>query len=342
MKKLLASITAALLLAAPALATFDFYDLTAAHENYTAIMYLREEGIIDGYDDNTYKPEQMVNRAELMKILIEGQGITPDEDTYKECFYDVTTGWFAPYVCYGLEQGWVKGYDDGNFHPSDEVNKVEAAKMLVNIMGMDDELDEDVSIDDLPYDDLPNDGWYLQYLKVLVDHGIPEVTDGNYKPGDSMSRATIAEYLFRVLVVEELAEDADEDEVVVFEDDTRDEFLEEEDLDDLIPSDSVEITHINYKGDEDDESDEYVEITNFGDGMADLEGYTISSENSDETYTFDSVQLTSGESIYVYTNQGDYNYGSSEGVWSNGNDTATLTNADGEVMSTYSYSIPSI
>ena len=84
-----------------------FSDLDATDDNYIAIDYLYEEGVLGGYSDGSFKPENTVNRAELLKILVEGQGVTPDADEYQNCFPDVTTDWYAKYVCYAKEEGWV-------------------------------------------------------------------------------------------------------------------------------------------------------------------------------------------------------------------------------------------
>ncbi len=48
-----------LILAAPALA---FTDAPGSHPNYEAINALQEWGIIDGFDDGTFKPNDGVKR----------------------------------------------------------------------------------------------------------------------------------------------------------------------------------------------------------------------------------------------------------------------------------------
>ena len=104
----------------------------AGHPYQSAIEYLYAKKIVTGYDDGTYKPNATVNRAELLKILVGGNGYpTPDATKYKNCFPDVKADWYAPYVCFAKEKGWVAGYPDGNFRPAQAINKVEAIKMLM-------------------------------------------------------------------------------------------------------------------------------------------------------------------------------------------------------------------
>ncbi len=112
----------------------SLYDVVG-HQFETAVMYLKNNGIIEGYSDGTFKPEQTVNRAEFTKIIIEAKlGANPT--TYATgCFPDVQkTDWFAGYVCYAKQNGIIDGYSDGFFRPSNTINLAEAAKILVNTL----------------------------------------------------------------------------------------------------------------------------------------------------------------------------------------------------------------
>jgi endonuclease YncB( thermonuclease family) len=101
---------------------------------------------------------------------------------------------------------------------------------------------------------------------------------------------------------------------------------------------SVEITSL-------DDSDEWVEFENTGSTDVDVTDWTLSDETT-KTYTFPSTTLAPGETFVVTTNQtpsgaapaADYTDNWDEGyVWNGGGDTATLSDADGTVVDTYSY-----
>jgi hypothetical protein len=179
-----------------ALATDNlFSDLADTHENKEAILYLKNLEIIDGYDNGTFKPEKEINRAEFLKILVEGIGLTPTVAEYSDCFTDVKTDWFAPYVCYSKSVGWVDGYDDGSFKPSQIVNKVEAIKMLLN--SQDIEVPSSISVK--PFDDVAIDAWFAPFIKVAKDMGILEETGNYLSPTEDMKRSSICENLYRTL-----------------------------------------------------------------------------------------------------------------------------------------------
>lgn len=110
----------------------EFTD-SKTHTYREAINYVREKGIVKGYADGTYKPDSPINRAEFTKILVESiLGKTPEESAQK-CFPDVDKGiWFEKYVCYAKEENILKGYPDGTFQPTNNINFAEAAKILIN------------------------------------------------------------------------------------------------------------------------------------------------------------------------------------------------------------------
>jgi len=93
-----------------------------------SITFLYDRGIVQGYPDGTFKPEAKINRAEILKIILEASAKDQIGQS-QNCFPDVKEEWFAKYVCYALNQGIVKGYPDGKFKPAQNVNMVEGLKM---------------------------------------------------------------------------------------------------------------------------------------------------------------------------------------------------------------------
>lgn len=143
----------------------SFSDVTAKTEYRTAIEYLADQGIINGYGDGRFGPEDTLTRAELLKILLEAKDdfVKPATPTEK-CFPDVETfAWYAPYVCYAKEAGMVQGFPDGMFRPSNEVSFVEAAKLTVKIV-------KNTSKDGTGYSN-----WYEGYVRELFNYNaVPE------------------------------------------------------------------------------------------------------------------------------------------------------------------------
>ncbi|MDD5041878.1 MAG: S-layer homology domain-containing protein [Candidatus Peribacteraceae bacterium] len=166
--------------------------------NEEAIQSLYDQGIISGYADGSFKPKSTVNRAELAKILVGASGATPAVDAYHDCFSDVTTEWFAPYVCYAKEQGWVNGYPDGTFRPEQTVSKVEAIKMVVTSQGYTVTTGTEAGA----FQDVDTSAWYAPYVQVALDKGLLEEEGQNaLEPTAGMKRENISENIYRALSI---------------------------------------------------------------------------------------------------------------------------------------------
>jgi hypothetical protein len=186
-----------------------FPDVSAEHHNYLAVEWLFNEGNIEGYPDGTFKPDGAVNRAELMKMTVLMM-VNEFDESNGYCFPDVLDEWFAKYVCYANEMGWVDGYPDGLFKPGDSVNRVEAMKIILNAMisaeQWPDPTDADLAVP-MPVD-LDMDAWYGGYarfalVKELIDRWhMTQNQDGtlNYYPDGDFTRKEVAEMQFRAMV----------------------------------------------------------------------------------------------------------------------------------------------
>lgn len=109
-----------------------FSDIPSDFANYTAINYVKDQGIVSGYPDGTYRPYNAINRAEFTKIII-GSNFT--DQAMKYCvefgFSDTSrTAWYAKYICLAKQHEIIEGYSDGSFHPDTSINFVEAAKII--------------------------------------------------------------------------------------------------------------------------------------------------------------------------------------------------------------------
>ena len=99
------------------------------------------QGIIEGYPDGTLRPNQPINRAEALKILLltaNADRILADlgsPDLPHALFPDVpTNAWFAGYVVKGQALGLIEGYHDGTFRPEQPITRAEAAKIIYLLM----------------------------------------------------------------------------------------------------------------------------------------------------------------------------------------------------------------
>ena len=103
-----------------------------------AVNALVNMDIINGYPDGTFKPEGIVTRAELSKILVTALGLDDMVSNTWNNFTDTVGHWANGYISYASSLGIIIGYPDGSFQPDGQVTYEEAATMMVRSLGYDD------------------------------------------------------------------------------------------------------------------------------------------------------------------------------------------------------------
>jgi hypothetical protein len=189
------------LVAVPALAIPipTFPDVDVNQDNVRAIVVLQQAGFFSGYADSTFHPNQSINRAELLKILVASQS-DAGALSAADCFPDVhAADWFSAYVCTAVRNGWVSGYPDGRFRPDQPVTLVEALKMLNNVR----HYEADGVIVAQGY---PRDQWFTSFIDTALSKDIVSLQTVTGTSGDGydkpLTRTRAAELLYRALLSE--------------------------------------------------------------------------------------------------------------------------------------------
>ena len=97
-------------------------------------------GVVNGYDDGSFKPNGTVTRAEMAKMIYVLRTGNSDASAYnddKTSFTDIGTHWARGYIKYCKSLGIIAGKSNTKFVPNDKVTAQEAAKMLLVTLGYD-------------------------------------------------------------------------------------------------------------------------------------------------------------------------------------------------------------
>src|SRR4051794_17641306 len=100
------------------------------------INYLLDQGVISGYPDRTFKPNNNVTREEAATMI----GIAKGLDGTKKAttFSDVGIDSYASgYIQSAFEAGIITGHSDGNFHPKDPITRGHMAIILQRAFNLD-------------------------------------------------------------------------------------------------------------------------------------------------------------------------------------------------------------
>lgn len=102
----------------------------AGHWAESVITQWQSKGLIQGYEDGTFKPGNTTTRAEFVTLMNNAKGFWSEGSIN---FSDVKNGsWFYSAVARAVAAGYVKGYSDGSFKPNNTITRAEAAMMIAN------------------------------------------------------------------------------------------------------------------------------------------------------------------------------------------------------------------
>ena len=97
-------------------------------------------GVVNGYDDGSFKPNGTVTRAEMAKMIYVLRTGKSDASAYnddKTSFTDINGHWARGYIKYCQSLGIIAGKSNTKFVPNEKVSAQEAAKMLLVTLGYD-------------------------------------------------------------------------------------------------------------------------------------------------------------------------------------------------------------
>ncbi|MDD5944689.1 MAG: S-layer homology domain-containing protein [Clostridia bacterium] len=111
-----------------------------AADSQTAIETVRALGIISGDGAGNMNLSSPVTRAEFAKMMISAS-VYKDEmgdESVSSLYKDVKKDhWAVEYIRVAVENGWMTGYSDGTFRPSNNIKYEEAATAVLKLLGYD-------------------------------------------------------------------------------------------------------------------------------------------------------------------------------------------------------------
>ena len=134
----------------------------------TAVETIAGMGVVNGYPDGGFHPNDDITRAEFTTIAVGFDTLSPGALTFSDV---PATSWAAPYISTAASKGWVSGMEDGTFHPNDKITRAEAVTILNKLLGR----TPDTDIMEKPdaknfYDVFPEHWAYANILEAATTH----------------------------------------------------------------------------------------------------------------------------------------------------------------------------
>lgn len=176
-----------------------FADVDELDWFYDAVVYVYNEGMMDGISATQFAPNSNLTRGMVVTMLYRLEG--EPRVTGSSGFDDVASGaWYADAVTWAAENGIVNGVSDAEFAPNDNITREQLAAILYRYA---EHNDYDVSGRDDLSEFTDRDiisGYALDAMRWAVDEGlITGVTDTTIEPLGTATRAQAATMFMRFM-----------------------------------------------------------------------------------------------------------------------------------------------
>lgn len=155
----------------------------------TAVNTLVALKVINGYEDGTFLPDNLITRAEATKIMVAALNQLDSAESMKGStkFTDVEAKheWATGFINAGVQAGYINGMGDGTFAPDANVTYAQMVKMLVSAMGYD------------AYADFMG-GYPNGYIAIANSEGVADGVKSN--ADDKVTRAQVAQLVYNALL----------------------------------------------------------------------------------------------------------------------------------------------
>lgn len=152
-----------------------------------SVKKLVELGVINGFEDNTFRPTENVTRAQFAKMLVEALDLKLNNSSTSLHFPDLAeTHWANNYIRIAVDNGIINGYPDGTFKPDEPVTYAESMAMILRAMKLEEKMNDK--------------SWPLGYINEAKNVGLLDFVDYN-APDVSANRGETAISLFNMISI---------------------------------------------------------------------------------------------------------------------------------------------
>ncbi len=137
------SILTALLLLPGIAFAFTFKDISTRYTDAPfprslalAVSTLIDAGVLDPGNNRALKPDESINRAELLKLALASKK-EPLTTVRRNCFSDVPKmAWYSPFVCTAKLKGYIRAFSDGTFRPASLATYQDGLRIFLRAHGV--------------------------------------------------------------------------------------------------------------------------------------------------------------------------------------------------------------
>ena len=111
-----------------------FTDVASGAWYNNAVSTLTRAGILDGYEDGSFRPNASITRAEFTKIAV--SFFEYEDISAENIFTDVAAGsWYENFVAVAAKLGLIEGYAGNVYRPNESITRAEACTIINRTLG---------------------------------------------------------------------------------------------------------------------------------------------------------------------------------------------------------------
>lgn len=171
-------------------ATF-FKDVSKKNAHYKNILALTKRGIIHGFGDGTFRPNQPVTRGQVAKIIADIFQVDTS-NVVNPNFEDVTPETpFYGEIAMLVSAGVIKGYSDNTYRPNDILTRGQMAKILAKAF----QLKADTQ--QTPFTDISTSKYKADIAALYANNVTKGVTELTFAESLPVTRGQLASFVLR-------------------------------------------------------------------------------------------------------------------------------------------------
>jgi Mg-chelatase subunit ChlD len=110
-----------------------YKDVQSSHWAAGAVKAVTEAGLFKGYEDNTFRPDENITRAELAVVIAKYMNFN-DLTPYELKYSDIKGHWAVNFIEEVSRHNIIKGYEDGTFRPNEKIKRSETVTLINNML----------------------------------------------------------------------------------------------------------------------------------------------------------------------------------------------------------------
>nr|WP_106784755.1 5'-nucleotidase C-terminal domain-containing protein [Lysinibacillus timonensis] len=177
--------------------TVSFSDVKESHSHFTAISELAKSGVLNGYADGTFKPENEITRGQAAVILaniLKLDVVNVSDPNYTDV--PATHDYYGAIAAL-KDADIINGYADQSFKPNEPVTRAQMASIISKAFNL-----KQLNNKALPFTDVQKND-HASNIKVLFDNGVTVGTTSNtFSPNENVTRGQIATFIYKAMNIQ--------------------------------------------------------------------------------------------------------------------------------------------